>query len=150
MKKRILHDIKVIFLTILSVAIVLLIAFIIFNYVDGYRYYVVYKVGSINLNYEFSSSERNSDIFNCTKEDILRCLERYHDYIQDEEEYQKLYQVVENKDESSIFVISRGAPILYIEYYHDVDGLFCIPVCGNDQPGRLYVYCVYREIPEIG
>ncbi len=129
---------------------VLLIAYFIFNYIDGYRYYAVHKVGSINLNYEFSSLAQCNDTRNVSRDTVLSILEQYHADIQDEEEYQKLYQAVENKDAGAFFVISHGAPILYYEYYNDVDNLFCFPVCGNGQPDRLYIYRVYRKIPAIG
>lgn len=149
MIKRFLHDIKVIFLTLLAVAVILLIAYFIFNYLSGYRYYMVHKVGSINLNYEFDSTERWNDIRNISRDSVLLVLEYYHDYIQEEEEYQKLYQAVENQPERTLFVISRGAPIRYFRYYHG-DDLYCLPVCGDDQPGRLYIYRVYHKLPEIG
>lgn len=148
MIKQFLHDIKVIFLSLLAIAVILLIAYFIFNYINGYRYYMVHKAGSINLNYEFDGAKHWYNI-NIPRDSVLQFLERYHDYIQDEEEYQKLYQVVENKDESTIFVISCGAPIRYFEYYHG-DDLYCLPVFGDDQPGRLYIYRVYRKLPEIG
>lgn len=149
MRGRILHDLKVIFLTLLSVAIVLLIAFFIFNYVDGYRYYVVHKVGSIGLNYEFDNTERWHDIRNIARDSVLQYLERYYEDIQDEEEYQKLYQAVKNQDERALFVISRGATIRYFKYYRG-DDLYCIPVRGNDQPDRLYIYRVNQWIPMVG
>lgn len=148
MKKRILHHIKVIFLTFFSTALIFLITLYI-GYLCGYRYYEVYEVGSIGLNYEFDNTERWHDIRNVARDSVLQYLERYYEDIQDEEEYQKLYQTVENQDERALFVISRGATIRYFEYYRG-DDLYCIPVRGNDQPGRLYIYRVYRKIPEIG
>ncbi len=150
MKKRILHDIKVVFLTLFVAAIIFLIVVYILRYADGYRYFAVHKVGSINLNYEFDNEVRHINIRNVTKDDVFRCLEDYQDHIEDEEEYRKLYQEIENQDENTRFVISYGASILYIEYYHDVDGLFCLPMYGNEQPCRLYIYRVNRKIPEIG
>lgn len=149
MKKRILHDLKVVFLTFFVTTIVLLIAFFIWEHIEGYRYYAVNEVGSIQLDYEFDSMEHYNDIRNISRDSVLRYLERYHEYIQDEEEYQKLYQIVENKNERTLFVISRGVPIRYFRYYHG-DDLYCLPVGGNDQPGRLYIYRVYHRIPEFG
>ncbi|MDE6529713.1 MAG: hypothetical protein K2K96_02935 [Lachnospiraceae bacterium] len=130
MKKRIIHHIKVIFLILFAATIIFLVA-LYFKYLCGYRYYAVYEVGSISLNYEFDSTERWHDIRNVARNSVLQYLERYYEDIQDEEEYQKLYQAVENKDERTLFVISHGAPIRYFKYYCG-DDLYCIPVRGND------------------
>lgn len=54
MKKRILHDLKVVFLTLFVTTIVLLIALYIWDYIESHRYFTVHKVGSLDLNYDFS------------------------------------------------------------------------------------------------
>ena len=144
MKRHILRGIKI------AVAIILIFLIALYiKYLEGYQYYAVHEVGSISLNYEFNSAERWNDIRNISRDSVLQFLERYHENIQDEEEYQKLYQAVENQSERALFVISRGAPIRYFEYYHG-DDLYCLPVYGDDQLDRLYIYRVYRKLPEIG
>ena len=75
---------------------------------DGYRYYAVYKVGSIDLNYEFGEESRYIGVRNLAKDDVLRCMGRYCDYIQDEEEYRKLYQEVEEWDDNTALLCRKG------------------------------------------
>lgn len=150
MKKYILHDLKVILLTLLVVAVVLLIGGYIIFYVVGYQYFAVHKVGSINLAYEHDRGDDNIiSLANLTKEDVLRQLEGFYNNIQDAEEYQKLYQAVEDQDESALFVISRGAPILYFKYYEG-DDLDCYAIYGISKPNRLYIYRVNQWIPMVG
>lgn len=126
-----------------------MIALFIWDYIEGHRYFTVHKVGSLDLNFDFSGQIWYTGLSNLTKDEVLRCMERYYDYIQDEEDYRQLYQKVEGRDESTIFVMSFGAPIRYISYY-DGDDLYCLPVYGKVQPCRLYIYRVNRRIPEIG